>query len=52
VAGSWSKTIARDFNHWLRAGGVTAASESGLRWYFVLPDGPVDAGRLDGVAGG
>jgi hypothetical protein len=38
VAGSRSKAIAWDFHHWLWAGNVTAASESGLRWYFVLPD--------------
>jgi hypothetical protein len=38
VAGSWPWAIARDFNHWLRAGNATANSESGLRWYFVLPD--------------
>jgi HEAT repeat protein len=38
VAGSRSKAIAWDFNRWLRAGRVTAVSESGLRWYFVLPD--------------
>src|SRR5262245_33192515 len=38
VAGSRSKTIARDFYHWSRAGNVTAISERGLRWYFVLPD--------------
>lgn len=45
VAGSWSRAIAWDFNHWLRAGDVVAVSESGLRWYFVLPDGQVAAGR-------
>src|SRR5215472_15680549 len=28
VAGSWSKAIAWDFRHWLRAGNVTAVSES------------------------
>src|ERR1700730_3705190 len=36
VAGSRSKAIARDFNHWASAGDGTAVSESGLRWYFVL----------------
>jgi hypothetical protein len=38
VAGSWSKAIAWDFRHWSLAGDVTAVSEHGLRWYFVLPD--------------
>ena len=38
VAGSWSKAIAWDFRHWSGAGSVTAVSERGLRWYFVLPD--------------
>ncbi len=38
VAGSWSKAIGWDLRHWLWARNVTAVSESGLRWYFVLPD--------------
>jgi HEAT repeat protein len=38
VAGSRSKAIAWDFRHWLLAGDVTAVSEAGLRWYFVLHD--------------
>jgi HEAT repeat protein len=38
VAGSWSKAIGWDFRHWLLGGNVTSVSESGLRWYFVLPD--------------
>ncbi len=38
VAGSWSKAIGWDLRRWLWAGNVTAVSESGLWWYFVLPD--------------
>jgi hypothetical protein len=38
VAGCKPKAINRDFYHWLGAGDATAVSESGLRWYFVLPD--------------
>jgi HEAT repeat protein len=38
VAGSQPKAINRDLYHWLGAGNATAVSESGLRWYFVLPD--------------
>ena len=38
VAGSWSKAIAWDFRDWVSAGNVAALSESGLRWFFVLPD--------------
>ncbi len=38
VAGSQPKAINRDLYRWLGAGKATAVSESGLRWYFVLPD--------------
>ena len=38
VAGSWSKAIGWDLRRWLWAGNATAVSESGLRWYFVLPN--------------
>jgi len=38
IAGSKSKDISRDFHRWMRAGDATAVSESGLRWYFVLPN--------------
>ena len=39
-SGWWAdpKAIAWDLRRWLWGGDVTAASESGLRWYFVLPD--------------
>ncbi len=35
---SRSKALNWELRHWLWAGNVTAVSESGLRWYFVLPD--------------
>jgi HEAT repeat protein len=35
---SRSKALNRELSRWLWAGSVTAVSESGLRWYFVLPD--------------
>ena len=38
VAGSQPKAINRDLYRWLGAGQATSVSESGLRWYFVLPD--------------
>jgi hypothetical protein len=38
VAGDKSKEIKGDFHRWSRAGDATAASASGLRWYFVLPE--------------
>jgi hypothetical protein len=35
---SRSKALNWELHHWLWVGNVTAVSESGLRWYFVLPD--------------
>ena len=35
---SRSKALNWELRRWLRAGDLTAVSESGLRWYFVLPD--------------
>ena len=38
VAGDRSRAINKDLWHWLRAGNAAAVSESGLHWYFVLPE--------------
>ncbi|HEX4621013.1 MAG TPA: HEAT repeat domain-containing protein [Myxococcaceae bacterium] len=35
---SRSKALNWELRRWLQAGDVTAVSESGLRWYFVMPD--------------
>jgi hypothetical protein len=35
---SRSKALNWELRRWLWAGDVTAASQSGLRWYYVLPD--------------
>lgn len=38
VAGSKSKAISRDFHLWMRTGDATTVSQTGLRWFFVLPN--------------
>lgn len=43
VAGSWSREIARDFRDWRRDAEVAKTSGRGLRWFFVRPDGDVEA---------